>query len=266
MQEVNKEIRGEKKQKRQKKQKEQKKQKRKKKRGPLSQPPDKGSRGLWPRWSVALPDTVSLEYDSSELRVGRGDVTKFGRGDSASPAPATTLAQSQQNQTQTHHTTQQPFLNPTLPPGYSYTGLPYYAGVPGVPSAFQYGPTMFVFLVLEAPELDMVLQVPSASAKQHGVNLNTILTPFQQGSVYGQHGYGAGYDDLTQGTAAGDYSKGGYSGSSQAQNKSAGTGPGKGKKEKAYLQEIKGFYMVLPKVVANNFQWSKQMPIFQLTL
>ncbi|KAI6058532.1 Ubiquitin-associated protein 2 isoform X2 [Aix galericulata] len=73
-----------------------------------------------------------------------GDVTKFGRGDSASPAPTTTLAQPQQNQTQTHHTTQQPFLNPTLPPGYSYTGLPYYAGVPGVPSAFQYGPTMFV--------------------------------------------------------------------------------------------------------------------------
>ncbi|XP_075382687.1 ubiquitin-associated protein 2 isoform X8 [Mycteria americana] len=141
------------------------------------------------------------------------DVTKFGRGDSASPAPATTLAQPQQNQTQTHHTTQQPFLNPTLPPGYSYTGLPYYAGVPGVPSAFQYGPTMFV---------------PPASAKQHGVNLNTASTPFQQASGYGQHGYGTGYDDLTQGTAAGDYSKGGYSGSSQAQNKSAGTGPGKG--------------------------------------
>ncbi|KAM6230913.1 ubiquitin-associated protein 2 isoform 2-T2 [Porphyrio hochstetteri] len=142
-----------------------------------------------------------------------GDVTKFGRGDSASPAPATTLAQPQQNQTQTHHTTQQPFLNPTLPPGYSYTGLPYYAGVPGVPSAFQYGPTMFV---------------PPASAKQHGVGLNTASTPFQQASGYGQHSYGAGYDDLTQGTAAGDYSKGGYSGSSQAQNKSAGTGPGKG--------------------------------------
>ncbi|XP_054034630.1 ubiquitin-associated protein 2 [Dryobates pubescens] len=142
-----------------------------------------------------------------------GDVAKFGRGDSASPAPATTLAQPQQNQTQTHHTTQQPFLNPTLPPGYSYTGLPYYAGVPGVPSAFQYGPTMFV---------------PPASAKQHGVNLNTASTPFQQASGYGQHGYGAGYDDLTQGTAAGDYSKGGYSGSSQAQNKSTGTGPGKG--------------------------------------
>nr|XP_006123053.1 ubiquitin-associated protein 2 isoform X3 [Pelodiscus sinensis]XP_014429077.1 ubiquitin-associated protein 2 isoform X3 [Pelodiscus sinensis]XP_025040389.1 ubiquitin-associated protein 2 isoform X3 [Pelodiscus sinensis] len=142
-----------------------------------------------------------------------GDVTKFGRGDSASPAPATTLAQPQQNQTQTHHTTQQPFLNPALPPGYSYTGLPYYAGVPGVPSAFQYGPTMFV---------------PPASAKQPGVSLNTASTPFQQASGYGQHGYGAGYDDLTQGTATGDYSKGGYSGSSQAQNKSAGTGPGKG--------------------------------------
>ncbi|KAF2987820.1 hypothetical protein EK904_002318 [Melospiza melodia maxima] len=142
-----------------------------------------------------------------------GEVTKFGRGDTASPAPATTLAQPQQNQTQTHHTTQQPFLNPTLPPGYSYTGLPYYAGMPGVPSAFQYGPTMFV---------------PPASAKQHGVNLSTASTPFQQASGYSQHSYGAGYDDLTQGTAAGDYSKGGYSGSSQAQSKSAGTGPGKG--------------------------------------
>ncbi|KAG8456870.1 hypothetical protein GDO86_002601 [Hymenochirus boettgeri] len=142
-----------------------------------------------------------------------GDVAKFGRGDSASPAPATTLAQPQQNQTQTHHTAQQPFLNPTLPPGYSYTGLPYYAGVPGVPSAFQYGPTMFV---------------PPASAKQHGVNLNTASTPFQQAGGYGQHSYGTGYDDLTQGTAAGDYSKGGYNAPLQAQNKSAGTGPGKG--------------------------------------
>lgn len=70
-----------------------------------------------------------------------GDVTKFGRGDSASPAPPTTLAQAQQSQSQAHHTPQQPFLNPALPHGYSYTGLPYYTGVP---SAFQYGPTMFV--------------------------------------------------------------------------------------------------------------------------
>ncbi|XP_032932257.1 ubiquitin-associated protein 2-like isoform X5 [Catharus ustulatus] len=120
-----------------------------------------------------------------------GDVTKFGRGDSASPAPATTLAQSQQNQTQTHHTTQQPFLNPTLPPGYSYAGLPYYAGVPGVPSAFQYGPTMFV---------------PPASAKQHGVNLSTTSTPFQQGSAYGQHGYGAGVSVTSSNTGVPDIS------------------------------------------------------------
>lgn len=75
-----------------------------------------------------------------------GDVTKFGRGDSASPVPPTTLAQAQQSQTQTHHTAQQPFLNPALPPGYSYTGLPYYTGVP---SAFQYGPTMFVSVCVD---------------------------------------------------------------------------------------------------------------------
>ncbi|KAJ1211175.1 hypothetical protein NDU88_006536 [Pleurodeles waltl] len=141
-----------------------------------------------------------------------GDVAKFGRGDSASPAPATTLAQPQQNQTQAHHAAQQPFLNPGLPPGYSYPGLSYYASMPGVPSAFPYGPTVFV---------------PPTSAK-HGVNLSAASTPFQQASAYGQHGYGTGYDDLTQVSAAGDYSKGVYSGSSQAQNKSAGTGPGKG--------------------------------------
>ncbi|XP_076791277.1 ubiquitin-associated protein 2 isoform X2 [Arvicanthis niloticus] len=139
-----------------------------------------------------------------------GDVTKFGRGDSASPAPPTTPAQAQQSQSQTHHTAQQPFLNPALPPGYSYTGLPYYTGVP---SAFQYGPTMFV---------------PPTSAKQHGVTLSTPPAPFQQASGYGQHTYSTGYDDLTQGTAAGDYTKGGYGGSSQAPNKSTGSGPGKG--------------------------------------
>ncbi|KAM9510193.1 ubiquitin-associated protein 2-like [Guaruba guarouba] len=163
--------------------------------------------------TFCAPATLTGRDGSLANNPYSGDITKFGHGDSASPAPTTTLAQPQQNQTQTHHTTQQPFLNPTLPPGYSYTGLPYYAGVPGVPNAFQYGPTMFV---------------PPASAEQHGVNLNTPLTPFQQVSGYGQHGYGAGYDDLTQGMAAGDYSKGGYSGSSRAQNKSAGTGPGKG--------------------------------------
>uniref|UniRef100_A0A8D2F0Q9 Ubiquitin associated protein 2 n=1 Tax=Theropithecus gelada TaxID=9565 RepID=A0A8D2F0Q9_THEGE len=158
----------------------------------------------------AAPTALASRDGSLANNPYPGDVTKFGRGDSASPAPPTTPAQPQQSQSQTHHTAQQPFLNPALPPGYSYTGLPYYTGVP---SAFQYGPTMFV---------------PPASAKQHGVNLSTPTPPFQQASGYGQHGYSTGYDDLTQGTAAGDYSKGGYAGSSQAPNKSTGSGPGKG--------------------------------------
>uniref|UniRef100_A0A9J7XDF2 Ubiquitin associated protein 2a n=2 Tax=Cyprinus carpio carpio TaxID=630221 RepID=A0A9J7XDF2_CYPCA len=156
-----------------------------------------------------------------------GDVTKFGRGESTSPASSTSLsahapqtaqplqAQSQgqnQPQPQGHHNTQQPFLNPALPPGYGYTGLPYYHGVPGVPNAFQYGPTMFV---------------PPASAKQHGMGLSNPTTPFQQPSGYGQHAFSSGYDDLTQGPAGTEYSKG-YSNSSQTQAKSAVSGPGKG--------------------------------------
>uniref|UniRef100_A0A2K5JJD4 UBA domain-containing protein n=1 Tax=Colobus angolensis palliatus TaxID=336983 RepID=A0A2K5JJD4_COLAP len=182
-----------------------------------------GPGGLLPAYPVSAwlnswPDYYGIPFAAPTALASRdgslannpypGDVTKFGRGDSASPAPPTTPAQPQQSQSQTHHTAQQPFLNPALPPGYSYTGLPYYTGVP---SAFQYGPTMFV---------------PPASAKQHGVNLSTPTPPFQQASGYGQHGYSTGYDD--QGTAAGDYSKGGYAGSSQAPNKSAGSGPGKG--------------------------------------
>uniref|UniRef100_A0A8C6SDJ7 Ubiquitin associated protein 2-like n=1 Tax=Neogobius melanostomus TaxID=47308 RepID=A0A8C6SDJ7_9GOBI len=109
-----------------------------------------------------------------------GDLSKFGRGDASSPAPATTLAQTQQNQTQTHHTTQQPFLNPGLPPGYSYTSLPYaYTGMPGLPNTFQYGP---------------VFPVAPTSSKQHGVNVgvNASGTPFQQASGYGSHGYSTG--------------------------------------------------------------------------
>uniref|UniRef100_A0AAR2LUE6 UBA domain-containing protein n=1 Tax=Pygocentrus nattereri TaxID=42514 RepID=A0AAR2LUE6_PYGNA len=128
-----------------------------------------------------------------------GDLTKFGRGDTSSPAPATTLAQPQQSQSQTHHTTQQPFLNPALPPGYSYTSLPYYTGVPGLPNTFQYGPAMF--------------PVAPTSSKQHGVNVgvNASATPFQQASGYGSHGYGTGYEDLSQASAgSGDFCKGGY--------------------------------------------------------
>lgn len=171
-----------------------------------------------------------------------GDVTKFPRNDSTSPAPPTSLAAPQppqaQSQGQTpaqpqppqaqaqpqHHSSQQAFL----PPGYSYTGLPYYPGVPSaVPSAaaFQYGPTMFVPPGGPGP----------ASAKQHSLSLglgNPSATPFQQQaqqqpSGYGQHAFSSGYEELTAGPAGVEYSKG-YNSSSQAQAKSAAAGPGKG--------------------------------------
>ncbi|XP_034748480.1 ubiquitin-associated protein 2-like isoform X1 [Etheostoma cragini] len=151
-----------------------------------------------------------------------GDLSKFGRGDASSPSPATTLAQTQQNQTQTHHTTQQPFLNPALPPGYSYTSLPYYTGMPGLPNTFQYGPAVF--------------PVAPTSSKQHGVNVgvNASATPFQQASGYGSHGYNTGYEDVGQASGSGDFCKGGYGTAvaavASAQNKPASsvTGPGVG--------------------------------------
>ncbi|XP_048476330.1 ubiquitin-associated protein 2-like isoform X3 [Rhincodon typus] len=132
-----------------------------------------------------------------------GDLTKFGRGDASSPAPATTLAQPQQNQTQSHHTTQQTFLNPALPPGYSYTSLPYYAGVPGLPNTFQYGPAMFA--------------VPPPSSKQHGVNVNAPATAFQQASGYGTHGYStAGVSVTSSNTGVPDISGSVYSKTQQS--------------------------------------------------
>ncbi|XP_056254681.1 ubiquitin-associated protein 2-like isoform X4 [Seriola aureovittata] len=123
-----------------------------------------------------------------------GDLSKFGRGDASSPAPATTLAQTQQNQTQTHHTTQQTFLNPALPPGYSYTSLPYYTGMPGLPNTFQYGPAVF--------------PVAPTSSKQHGVNVgvNASATPFQQASGYGSHGYSTGVSVTSSNTGVPDIS------------------------------------------------------------
>ncbi|KAJ8290022.1 hypothetical protein GJAV_G00007840 [Gymnothorax javanicus] len=154
------------------------------------------------------------------------DLSKFGRSDAPSPAPPTTLAQPQQSQTQTHHTAQQPFLNPALPPGYSYTSLPYYTGVPGLPSTFQYGPAMF--------------PVAPTSSKQHGVGVNTSGTPFQQASGYSSHGYSTGYEDMGQASGSGDFCKGGYStavaaaaaaaaaASAQSKPASSVTGPGVG--------------------------------------
>ncbi|XP_029367032.1 ubiquitin-associated protein 2-like isoform X3 [Echeneis naucrates] len=159
-----------------------------------------------------------------------GEATKFGRNDSSSPAPPTSLStagvqsQPQQapqtgtqgqgtGQSQGQQTQNQAFLNPPLPPGYGYTSLPYYAGVPGVPSAFQYGPTVFV---------------PPASAKQPAMGLANPSNQYHQQHQpsYGQHAYGTAFDDLSQ-AHAGEYSKGGYGGSAQSQAKSAGSGPGK---------------------------------------
>ncbi|XP_051496949.1 ubiquitin-associated protein 2-like isoform X11 [Apus apus] len=133
-----------------------------------------------------------------------GDLPKFGRGDASSPAPATTLAQPQQSQTQTHHTTQQTFLNPALPPGYSYTSLPYYTGVPGLPSTFQYGPAVF--------------PVAPTSSKQHGVNVsvNASATPFQQPSGYGSHGYSTGVSVTSSNTGVPDISGSVYSKTQQS--------------------------------------------------
>lgn len=60
-----------------------------------------------------------------------------------------------------------------------FTGLPYYAGVPGVPSAFPYGPTVFV---------------PPASAKQPAMGLANPSNQYHQQHQpnYGQHAYSAG--------------------------------------------------------------------------
>ncbi|XP_061089957.1 ubiquitin-associated protein 2-like isoform X7 [Conger conger] len=121
-----------------------------------------------------------------------GDLSKFGRGEAPSPAPATTLAQPQQSQTQTHHSAQQPFLNPALPPGYSYTSLPYYTGLPGLPSTFQYGPAVF--------------PVAPTSSKQHGVGVGASATPFQQASGYGSHGYSTGVSVTSSNTGVPDIS------------------------------------------------------------
>uniref|UniRef100_A0A3B3BI99 Ubiquitin associated protein 2-like n=1 Tax=Oryzias melastigma TaxID=30732 RepID=A0A3B3BI99_ORYME len=163
--------------------------------------------GLLHAYPVSLrpPDYYSIPFPTPTTALtGRdgsltsnhysGELAKFGRGDASSPAPATTLAQTQQSQTQTHHTTQQPFLNPGLPPGYSYPSLPYYTGMPGLPNTFQYGPAVF--------------PVAPTSSKQHGVNVgvNASATPFQQASGYGSHGYSTGVSVTSSNTGVPDIS------------------------------------------------------------
>ncbi|XP_068108451.1 ubiquitin-associated protein 2-like isoform X3 [Hyperolius riggenbachi] len=153
-----------------------------------------------------------------------GDLTKFGRADASSPAPATTLAQPQQSQTQGHHTTQQTFLNPALPPGYSYTSLPYYTGVPGLPSTFQYGPVFprFPANMLTAaetfPYVGEPFQVAPTTSKQHGVNVgvNASAGAFQQAPSYGSHAYNTGVSVTSSNTGVPDISGSVYSKTQQS--------------------------------------------------
>nr|XP_057925754.1 ubiquitin-associated protein 2-like isoform X4 [Doryrhamphus excisus] len=147
-------------------------------------------------YGVTFPGTAATMPGRDGLASNpyTGEATKFGRNDSSSPAPPTSLStagvQSQpqqapqagaqgqgQGQNQGQQTQNQAFLNPPLPPGYGYTGLPYYAGMPGVPSAFQYGPTVFV---------------PPTSAKQPAMGLANPSSQYHQQHqpTYGQHAYG----------------------------------------------------------------------------
>ncbi|XP_063753773.1 ubiquitin-associated protein 2-like isoform X2 [Eleginops maclovinus] len=150
----------------------------------------------FPGTTAAMPGRDSLANNPYS-----GEATKFGRNDSSSPAPPTSLSsagvQSQAQQApqagaqgQGQQTQNQAFLNPPLPPGYGYTGLPYYAGMPGVPSAFQYGPTVFV---------------PPASAKQPAMGLANPSNQYHQQHQpsYGQHAYGAAPGLSGSGTGGG---------------------------------------------------------------
>ncbi|CAJ0961891.1 unnamed protein product [Ranitomeya imitator] len=101
----------------------------------------------------------------------------------------------------------------------NYTSLPYYTGVPGLPSTFQYGPAVF--------------PVAPTTSKQHGVNVgvNTTAGAFQQAPSYGSHAYSTGFEDLGQVSSVGDFCKGAFSGASAAQSKPAAActnGPGAG--------------------------------------
>ncbi|XP_039536342.1 ubiquitin-associated protein 2b isoform X2 [Pimephales promelas] len=177
-------------------------------------------------YGMAFPGTALAGRDGGlASNPYSGEPTKFGRSDSNSPAPANSLSsvppsqsqqsavppqnQGPQNPGQPQQGQTQAFLNPPLPPGYGYTSLPYYPGMPGVPSAFQYGPTVFM---------------PQASTKQHNMGPSS---QYQHQAGYSQHTYGPSFDELSQ-AHAGDYGKGGYGGSSQAKgvSNSVGKAPG----------------------------------------
>ncbi|XP_055774988.1 ubiquitin-associated protein 2-like isoform X4 [Salvelinus fontinalis] len=155
-------------------------------------------------YGVAFPGTTATMPGRDGLANNpySGEATKFGRGDSSSPAPPTSLSQGPSAQPQQPPQAQsqglgqsqgqqnQAFLNPPLPPGYGYTGLPYYAGMPGVPSAFQYGPTVFV---------------PPASAKQPNMGLGNPSSQYHQQHQpsYGHHAYGTAPGLSSSGSSGG---------------------------------------------------------------
>ncbi|XP_035495939.2 ubiquitin-associated protein 2 isoform X3 [Scophthalmus maximus] len=160
-------------------------------------------------YGVTFPGTTAAmaARDGLANNPYSGEATKFGRNDSSSPAPPTSLStagvQSQPQQalqagtqgqgavqSQGQQTQNQAFLNPPLPPGYGYTGLPYYAGMPGVPSAFQYGPTVFV---------------PPASAKQPAMGMANPSNQYHQQHQpsYGQHAYSTAPGLSGSGTSGG---------------------------------------------------------------
>ncbi|XP_021461136.2 ubiquitin-associated protein 2 isoform X5 [Oncorhynchus mykiss] len=155
-------------------------------------------------YGVAFPGTTATMPGRDGLANNpySGEATKFGRGDSSSPAPPNSLSQGPSTQPQQPPQAQsqglgqsqgqqnQAFLNPPLPPGYGYTGLPYYAGMPGVPSAFQYGPTVFV---------------PPASAKQPNMGLGNPSSQYHQQHQpsYGQHAYGTAPGLSSSGSSGG---------------------------------------------------------------
>ncbi|KAI8478207.1 hematopoietic stem cell homeostasis, partial [Branchiostoma belcheri] len=99
------------------------------------------------------------------------------------------------------------FQPPTTLTGRDGT-LPAYSGI--APTGFNYPPAMFM-----AP-----------ATKQHGAG--TATTQFQQPGGYGQpgtHGYGTGYDDLTQ---TQDFTKSGYPSGTQTGSKGTVGSTGKG--------------------------------------
>ncbi|XP_078684218.1 ubiquitin-associated protein 2-like isoform X2 [Branchiostoma floridae x Branchiostoma belcheri] len=156
------------------------------------------------------PPTTLTGRDGT-LPAYSGTDSKFTRGEASSPIPSSVAGQQQQQQS-THHGQTQAFLNPAagIPPGYNYS-MPFYHGVAGIaPTGFNYPPAMFM-----AP-----------ATKQHGAG--TATTQFQQPGGYGQpgtHGYGTGYDDLTQ---TQDFTKSGYPSGTQTGSKGTVGSTGKG--------------------------------------